>query len=62
MVLIDPIQDTKVRTVDEILHPQYVVLDGYRHLYHTGSIRFATHEEIKVGYRIDHQILQFDLS
>ncbi|AIY37239.1 hypothetical protein ABLAC_18840 [Acinetobacter baumannii LAC-4] len=39
-----------------------MVLDGYRHLYHTGSIRFATHEEIKVGYRIDHQILQFDLS
>ena len=32
VVLLYPIQDVQVRTVDEIPHPQYLVLDGYRHL------------------------------
>ncbi|MCK0912246.1 hypothetical protein BFR85_004225 [Acinetobacter pittii] len=62
VVLRYPIKDMVVRTVDEAPHPQYVALDGYRHIYHTDFIRLATPEEIKVGYRIDHHILQFDLS
>ncbi|EXB83184.1 hypothetical protein J542_2140 [Acinetobacter baumannii 299505] len=62
VVLRYPIKDMVVRTVDETPHPQYVALDGYRHIYHTDFIRLATPEEIKVGYRIDHHILQFELS
>ncbi|EHU2375503.1 hypothetical protein A0159_RS08385 [Acinetobacter baumannii] len=62
VVLRYPIKDMVVRTVDETPHPQYVALDGYQHIYHTDFIRLATPEEIKVGYRIDHHILQFDLS
>lgn len=62
VVLCYPVRDTKVRTVDEILHPQYVALDGYRQIYHTDFIRLATVEEINIDYRIDHHILQFDLS
>jgi len=53
VVLIYPIQDVQVRTVDEIPHPQYLVLDGYRHIYHTDFIRLATFDEIKLSYRID---------
>lgn len=51
VVLIYPIQDAQVRTVDEIPHPQYLVLDGYRHIYHTDFIRLASIDEIKVTYR-----------
>lgn len=53
VVLLYPIQDVQVRTVDEIPHPQYLVLDGYRHIYHTDFIRLATFDEIKLSYRID---------
>ena len=53
MVLIYPIHDVQVRTVDEIPHPQYMVVDGYQHIYHTDFIRLATLEEIKLSYRID---------
>ena len=53
VVLIYPIQDVQVRTVDEIPYPQYLVLDGYRHIYHTDFIRLATFDEIKLSYRID---------
>gem|GEM_PF-6412552 len=45
MVLRYPIKDMVVRTVDETPHPQYVALDGYRHIYHTDFIRLATPEE-----------------
>ncbi|MGR2918957.1 hypothetical protein [Acinetobacter sp. 1125_18A] len=51
VVLIYPIHDAQVRTVDEIPHPQYLVLDGYRHIYHTDFIRLASIDEIKVTYR-----------
>lgn len=50
VVLIYPIQDVQMRTVDEIPHPQYLVLDGYRYIYHTDFIRLASIDEIKVGY------------
>lgn len=53
VVLLYPIQDVQVRTVDEIPHPQYLVLDGYRHIYHTDFIRLARFDEIKLSYRID---------
>ena len=53
VVLIYPIQDVQVRTVDEIPYPQYLVLDGYRHIYHTDFIHLATFDEIKLSYRID---------
>lgn len=53
VVLVYPTQDVQLRTVDEIPHPQYLVLDGYRHIYHTDFIRLARFEEIKLSYRID---------
>lgn len=53
VVLLYPIQDVQVRTVDEILDSQYLALDGYRHIYHTDFIRLATFDEIKLSYRID---------
>jgi len=53
VVLIYPIQDVHVRTVDEIPHPQYLVLDGYRYIYHCDFIRLASFDEIKLGHRLD---------
>lgn len=53
VVLIYPINDVQMRTVDEIPHPQYLVLGGYGHIYHTDFIRLATFDEIKLSYRID---------
>ena len=53
VVLLYPIQDVQMRTVDEIPHLQYLVLDGYRYIYHTDFIRLATFDEIKLSYRID---------
>lgn len=53
VVLIYPIQDMQVRTVDELPHPQYLILDGYWHIYHTDFIRLASADEIKVAYRCD---------
>lgn len=53
VVLTYPIKDVQVRTVDEIPHPQYLVLDGYRHIYHIDFIRLARFDEIKLSYRID---------
>lgn len=53
VVLTYPFHDVQVRTVDEIPHPPYLVLDGYRHIYLTDFIRLATFDEIKLSYHID---------
>lgn len=53
VVMVDSINDNRVRTVDETPSNdgRFVVLDGHKHQYSTEYIRPASVEEQRTGYR-----------